>query len=112
MNADCIRPVCSDCDESMMMIVNTFIIACLIILRGSCFEQSELGDLGQADNLRGSSRSGSSRILGEFLLADGSKLVRSDHVLRLPGPGVPGVDNCYIMLHFSITFLMAIVIYI
>ena len=32
----------------------------------------------------------------EFLLADGSQLVRSDHVLRLPGPGVPGVDNCYI----------------
>ena len=48
----------------------------------------------------------------EFLLADGSQLVRSDHVLRLPGPGVPGVDNCYIMLHFSITFLMTIVMYI
>ena len=33
----------------------------------------------------------------EFLLADGSQLVRSDHVLRLPGPGVPAVVSFLIL---------------
>ena len=27
----------------------------------------------------------------ELLLANGSQLVRSDHVLRLPGPGIPAI---------------------